>query len=75
MAQNFWIAIFAWTTCFVVTIVVSLVTRPKPDAELRDLVYGLTEMPNEAGVVWYKRPGPLAIVVAVICIALNFLFW
>ena len=26
MAQNFWIAIFAWTTCFVVTIVVSLVT-------------------------------------------------
>ena len=29
MAQNFWTAIFAWTTCFVVTIVVSLVTRPR----------------------------------------------
>ncbi len=27
MAQNFWIAIMAWTTCFVVTILVSLVTR------------------------------------------------
>ena len=30
MAQNFWTAIFAWTTCFVVTIVVSLVTRRRP---------------------------------------------
>ena len=29
MAQNFWTAIFAWTVCFVVTIVVSLVTRPR----------------------------------------------
>jgi len=27
MAQNFWTAIFAWTTCFVLTIIVSLVTR------------------------------------------------
>src|SRR5262249_32031182 len=27
MAQNFWTAIFAWTTCFLVTIVVSLLTR------------------------------------------------
>ena len=75
MAQNFWIAIFAWTTCFAVTVVVSLMTKPKPDSELRDLVYGLTEVPSDQGVVWYKRPGPLALVVAVICIALNFLFW
>ena len=27
MAQNFWTAIYAWTTCFVITIVVSLLTR------------------------------------------------
>jgi hypothetical protein len=38
-------------------------------------VYGLTKIPHEGGVPWYKRPGPLAVVVAVICIALNFLFW
>jgi SSS family solute:Na+ symporter len=75
MAQNFWIAIWAWSTCLVVTIVVSLLSRPKPDAELRELVYGLTAVPNEAGVPWYKRPGPLAIVVAVICILLNVIFW
>ena len=29
MAQNFWIAIFAWTTCFLVTILVSLLTNPQ----------------------------------------------
>ncbi len=31
MAQNFWTAIFAWTTCFVVTILISLLTRPRED--------------------------------------------
>ncbi|HEV8129659.1 MAG TPA: sodium:solute symporter family protein, partial [Acidobacteriota bacterium] len=31
MAQNFWTAIYAWSTCFVVTIVVSLVTKPRPE--------------------------------------------
>jgi SSS family solute:Na+ symporter len=75
MAQNFWIAIFAWTTCFLVTILVSMMTKPKQDEELRDLVWGLTKMPQEEGVSWYRRPGPLAIIVAVICIALNFIFW
>ena len=75
MAQNFWIAIFAWSTCFVVTILISLATRPKPDSELESLVYGLTKIPHEAGVAWYLRPGPLAVVVAIICIGLNFLFW
>ena len=29
MAQNFWTAIFAWTTCFVVTVLVSLFTEPQ----------------------------------------------
>ena len=75
MAQNFWIAIFAWSTCFVVTILVSLATRPKPDSELESLVYGLTKIPHEEGVAWYMRPGPLAVVVAILCIGLNFLFW
>ena len=35
MAQNFWTAIFAWTTCFVVTIFVSLFTEPRRDEELK----------------------------------------
>ncbi len=49
MAQNFWMAIFAWSACFLMTIVVSLATSPKPEAELRGLVYGLTELPHDRG--------------------------
>src|SRR6266487_1358670 len=45
MAQNFWIAIFAWLACFLVTMGISLITSPRPDSELRGLVYGLTELP------------------------------
>ncbi len=75
MAQNFWIAIFAWSTCFLVTIVVSAVTRPKPDSELQNLVYGLTKIPHDKALPWYKRPGPLAVaVVGALCI-LNVIFW
>ena len=74
MAQNFWIAIFAWTTCVFVTVLVSLLTKPKADSELRGLVYGLTEMPREE-VAWYKRPVPLAIIVGIALVILNLLFW
>src|ERR1700746_109197 len=59
MAQNFWIAIFAWSTCFLVTMLVSLATKPRPEAELKGLVYGLTEMPVDQGERWYRRPLPL----------------
>ena len=74
MAQNFWIAIFAWSTCFLVTIAVSLATSPKPDGELRGLVYGLTDVPRETGVNWYQRPVPLALVVCAALVVLNLLF-
>jgi solute:Na+ symporter, SSS family len=74
MAQNFWIAIFAWTTCFVITIVVSMMSQPRPESELRGLVYSLTNIKHDEGVSWYLRPGPVAIVVAVLVLILNFWF-
>ena len=74
MAQNFWIAIAAWTTCFVLTIAVSLVTKPRSESELTSLVYGLTDLPHE-DVPWWKRPGPLAVIVLVVLIVLNVIFW
>jgi SSS family solute:Na+ symporter len=70
MAQNFWIAIVAWTACFLVTIAVSLATRPKRDDEMRGLVWGLTEMPVSHG-----RPVLLAVIVILILVALNWYFW
>ena len=75
MAQNFWIAIFAWSACFLTTILVSLATRPKPVAELDNLVYGLTSIPSEEGVRWYRRPAPLAVAAGAGCLLLNVIFW
>lgn len=75
MAQNFWIAIWAWTTCFVLTIAVSLVTRPKPEADLRQLVYGLTDVPKETGLPWFQQPAPLAIIVLILLVMVNLFFW
>ena len=75
MAQNFWIAIFAWTACFVVTIAGSVATRPRPASELAGLVYGLTPLPRDPGVRWFLRPGPLALVVGAVLVFLNLWFW
>ncbi len=74
MAQNFWIAIFAWSTCFLVTLIVSLMSAPKAEGELHNLVYGLTSIPHEE-VPWYKRPAYLAVIVIVALVFLNLLFW
>jgi hypothetical protein len=58
MAQNFWTAIFAWTACFLITVAVSLLTRPHDDKDLVGLVYSLTERPKEQHLSWYQRPSP-----------------
>lgn len=75
MAQNFWMAIFAWSACFLITLAISLATKPKPEAELRGLVYGFTDMPTDEHEPWYRRPGPLAAVVGAALVVLNIVFW
>jgi solute:Na+ symporter, SSS family len=75
LAQTFWTAIIAWTTCFVVTIIVSLATRPRPEAELRGLVYSLTDRPNDQALPWIRRPWVLAAAVLGLTLGLNFLFY
>jgi len=75
MAQNFWTAIWAWTTCFVVTILVSLATQPRPEQELRGLVYSLTERPSDEHLAWYRRPMTLGVVVVALAVLLNIIFW
>ena len=74
LAQTFWTAIVAWTTCFIVTIVVSLATRPREERELTGLVYSLTPKPKDRELPWYKRPASLATVVLVLVVGLNLLF-
>ena len=74
MAQNFWTAIFAFSVNLVVTIAVSLVTKPRPEPELVGLVYSLTPRPVETHLSWYQKPATLAVAVLAILIVLNLVF-
>ena len=75
MAQNFWGAIVAWTTCFAATGVISLVTEPKAAHDLRGLVFGLTPHAADHEMAWHQRPAVLAAVVLTLVLALNIVFW
>jgi SSS family solute:Na+ symporter len=74
MGHAFFIAIMAWSSCFLVTIVVSFVTKPRAEADLRGLVYSLTPRPPAESVVWWKRPAPLAIFAIALTVVLNIIF-
>jgi SSS family solute:Na+ symporter len=75
MAQNFWTAIYAWSACFILTILVSLLTRPRQDEELTGLVWSLTERPRDENLAWYQRPAILGGFVILLVIVLNIIFW
>ncbi len=74
MAQNFWTAIWAWSTCFVVTILVSLVTKARAEAELKGLVYSLTERLKSDAEAWWRRPAVLGVIVLALTLLLNIVF-
>lgn len=75
MAQAFAVASVSWTVNFFTTIVVSLLTRPKPDEELRGLVWSLTERPKSADEPWYRRAGTLGWVLIALTLLLNWMFF
>jgi SSS family solute:Na+ symporter len=75
MAQNFWTAIWAFSTCVVLTVTVSLLTRPREDKELVGLVYSLTPREVTKGEPWYMRPASLGLAVLVLTALFNLVFW
>ena len=75
MAENMYRALWSWIVCVVVTVVVSLLTKPKPDAELVGLVYGVTPLPHEGDVPLWERPIFWAVVVAAVFVVFNILVW
>jgi SSS family solute:Na+ symporter len=74
MAQNFWTAIFAFSVNLIVTVVVSLATKPRPESELVGLVYSLTPKPVEHHLEWWQKPSTLAIAVLAMLVVLNLVF-
>jgi len=75
MAENMYRALWSWTICVVVTVAVSLMTSPKPVAELTGLVYGVTEIPTERHLPLYQRPIFWAGVVGLAFVILQVIFW
>ena len=75
MAENMYRALWSCLVCGLVTVAVSLVTKPKPDSELKGLVYGVTDIPSESYVSVWHRPWFWAVIVAAGFVVLNILFW
>jgi solute:Na+ symporter, SSS family len=75
MAEDMYRALWSWMVCVVVTVIVSYSTKPPAVAELTGLVYGVTPLPSEAHVAIYKRPAFWAVVIALVFVALNVIFW
>ena len=75
MAENVFRALWAFLFASIVLVLVTLVTKPRPVAELDGLVYGATILPKEEPVPFYKNEWAWAAVVFVIFVALNIVFW
>ena len=76
MAQNFWLAIVAWSVCLVMTVIISLSTkRIRTDEELKGLVYALTPRIKEANEPVWLRPAFLGVIVLAVAVILNIIFW
>ena len=75
MAENMYRALWSWLICVAVTVAVSMVTRPKPEAELRGLVYGATEIPSERNIPLLHRPLFWTVLVLIVFVILNIIFW
>ncbi len=76
MAQNFWLASFAFTACFLLTLGISLATkRTKTDEELKGLVYSMTPRLADHDQPFFLRPAVLGCILLAGCVILNIIFW
>jgi len=74
-AQNMFRALWSCLLCVAVTVMVSYLTKPKSDAELADLVYGLTPIPKDEHVSVLHSPLFWGTVVAIVFVILQIVFW
>jgi transporter, SSS family len=75
MAENMYRALWSWLICVAVTVVISYLTKPKPESELVGLVRGCTEIPSEGDLSLWQRPIFWASIIGAIFILLNIIFW
>ena len=76
MAQNYWTAVYAFSTALILTFVITLLTKKlKTDDELKGLVYSLTPRVQDDSKYWYQKPEVLAVLVGVIFIVISIIVW
>ena len=75
MGQAFIVAGISWVGNFTTTILVSLVTKPKEESALIGLVYSLTDKPVAISQKWYQKTIPLSILLIILTIILNIIFF
>jgi SSS family solute:Na+ symporter len=75
MAEDMYRALWSWLICVLVTVVVSLMTKPKSNSELEGLVYGVTAIPSDGTNGLFQKPIFWAGVAALLFVILQYIFW
>ena len=75
LAQDMYQALWSCVTCVVVTVLVTFMTKPRPDFELVGLVYSLTEKAHEEHVSLLRRPVFWGAAALVAFVVLQIIFW
>jgi SSS family solute:Na+ symporter len=75
LAQDMYQSLWSCVTCVVVTVLVTLVTKPKPDSELVGLVYSLTPIAHEEHATIFHKPAFWGAVAMALFVVLQIIFW
>ena len=76
MAQNYWLATFAFLVCLSLTLIISLATkRTKTNVELKGLVFSITPKLKDTEQNFLLRPAVLGTILLIACVILNIIFW
>jgi SSS family solute:Na+ symporter len=74
MAENLYRMLWSWLACVVVTVGISLLTRPAPVESLSGLVYGCTAIPEQKKYPLVQQPAFWAVAAALVFLWLQWLF-
>lgn len=75
LAQDMYQALWSCVVCVIVTVLITLVTKPKKDEELKGLVYALTDVAHEEHASLLHRPAFWGGVALAILVVLQIIFW
>src|SRR5262244_1724356 len=75
LAQDMYQSLWSCVTCVVVTVLVTMVTKPRPDSELQGLVYSLTERAKEEHTSLLHKPVFWGMAALAMLVILQIIFW